>query len=165
MLNREPSVNVTWRGSWAGRREFRASTIVMSTSFNLSLPHILFFPFLWKYSSLTMLVSGAQQSDSVIHMYTNIYILFLYSPPLSVTKDIEYSSLYYTVGPCWLSILFIYFFLRKLYWDQYFSFKITVKMESLLECSNCDFFKYFIRKIFKHIIWKDFTLSVPVLIT
>lgn len=34
--------------------------------------------------------------------------------------------------------------------DQYFSFKIIIKVECLLEFSTFEFFKYFIRKIFKH---------------
>ena len=52
-------------------------------------------------------VSGVQQSDSVIHIYIYIYMysfsdLFHYR----LLKDIEYSSLCFTVGPCCLSILY-----------------------------------------------------------
>ena len=52
-----------------------------------------------------MLVSGVQQSDSVIHVHIFILfkILFLYR----LSQNIELSSLCYTVGPCWLSILYI----------------------------------------------------------
>ena len=46
-----------------------------------------------------VLVSGIQQSNSVIHTY----ICFHYD----LLQDIEYSSLYYTVGPCSLSVLYI----------------------------------------------------------
>ena len=58
-----------------------------------------------------MLVSGVQQSDSVIYMYFLDYlfsILGYYKPNIFVviTKDIEYSSLGYTVNLC-LSILCI----------------------------------------------------------
>ena len=50
-----------------------------------------------------MLVSGVQQSDSVIHLHVSILFQILF--PLRLLKDIEQSSLCYTVGPCWLSIL------------------------------------------------------------
>ena len=46
-----------------------------------------------------MLVSAVQQSDSVLHMYMFFSIMAI--------RDIEYSSLCYTVGPCCLSILYI----------------------------------------------------------
>ena len=45
-----------------------------------------------------VLVSGVKQSDSVIHLHLSI--LFQVVFPLDC-----YSSLCYTVGPCWLSIL------------------------------------------------------------
>ena len=47
-----------------------------------------------------MLVSGFQQSDSIIHIYILFQIHFHYR----LLQDIEYSSLCYTVGPCYLSI-------------------------------------------------------------
>ena len=50
-----------------------------------------------------VLVSGVQQSDSVIHIRipSLFQILFYYR----LLQDTEYSSLCYTVGPCCLSIL------------------------------------------------------------
>ena len=48
-----------------------------------------------------MLISAVQQRDSVIHLYVIFPILFHYG----LSQGIEYSSLCYTVGPCWLSIL------------------------------------------------------------
>ena len=50
-----------------------------------------------------VLVSDIQQSDSVIHIHVSILfqILFL----IRLLQNIEQSSLCYTVGPCWLSIL------------------------------------------------------------
>ena len=50
-----------------------------------------------------MLVSGVQQSDSVIHIHVSIVfqILFLFR----LLQNTEQSSLCYTVGPCLLSIL------------------------------------------------------------
>ena len=46
------------------------------------------------------LIYNAVQSDSVIHMYTFFYILFHYG----LSWEIEY-SLYYTIGPCCLTIV------------------------------------------------------------
>ena len=50
-----------------------------------------------------VLVSGVQQSDSVIHIHVSILFQVLF--PLRLLQNIELSSLCYTVGPCWLSIL------------------------------------------------------------
>ena len=60
----------------------------------------------------SMLVSGVQHSDSVIythtHTHTHTYIYFFQILfPYRLLQNIEYSSLCYTVGPCWLSILYI----------------------------------------------------------
>ena len=50
-----------------------------------------------------MFISGVQQSDSIIHIH--IFILFQILFPYRLLQYIEHSSLCYTVGPCWLSIL------------------------------------------------------------
>ena len=50
-----------------------------------------------------VLVSGVQQSDSVIHIHVSILFQILF--PFRLSQNIEQSSLCYTVGPCWLSIL------------------------------------------------------------
>ena len=50
-----------------------------------------------------VLVSGEQQSDSVIHIHVSIPFQILF--PLRLLHNIEQGSLCYTVGPCWLSIL------------------------------------------------------------
>ena len=50
-----------------------------------------------------MLVSGVQQSDLVLHTYISISYQILF--PYRLLQNIEYSSLCYTVGTCWLSIL------------------------------------------------------------
>ena len=52
-----------------------------------------------------MLVSGASHRDFT-YKYTHICIIFQILSPYSLLQNIEYSSLCYTVGPCWLSILF-----------------------------------------------------------
>ena len=55
-----------------------------------------------------VLVSGVQQSDSVTHIFTYICvdILFQILFPYKLLQNIEYSSLYNTVGLCWLPILY-----------------------------------------------------------
>ena len=52
-----------------------------------------------------LLVSGVQQSDSVLHTYMSI--LFQILCPYMLLQDTEHSSQCYRVGPCWLSILYI----------------------------------------------------------
>ena len=52
-----------------------------------------------------MLILGVQQSDLVINIHIFFsYIFFQYK----LLQDIEYISLWYTVGPFWLSILYIF---------------------------------------------------------
>ena len=48
-----------------------------------------------------VLLSGVQQSDSVIHVSIHFQIFF----QVRLLQNFEQSSPYYTVGPCWLSIL------------------------------------------------------------
>ena len=50
-----------------------------------------------------VIVSGVQQSDSVMHIHLSILFPILF--PFTLLHNIEQSSLCYTVGPCWLSIL------------------------------------------------------------
>ena len=47
-----------------------------------------------------VIVSGVQQSDSVVHIHVSVLFKILFPFRLS-----HKSSLCYTVGPCWLSIL------------------------------------------------------------
>ena len=66
-----------------------------------------FFNFLFyirvKLINNVVLVSGVQQSDSVIHIHVSLLFQILF--PIRLLQNIEQSSLCYTVGPCWLSIL------------------------------------------------------------
>ena len=50
-----------------------------------------------------VLVSGVQQSDSIIHIHVSILFQILF--PFRLLQNIKQSSLCYTVGPCWLTIL------------------------------------------------------------
>ena len=50
-----------------------------------------------------MIVSGVWQSDSDIRLHASILFQILF--PFRLVQNIEQSSLFYTVGPCWLSIL------------------------------------------------------------
>ena len=67
--------------------------------FNLDL-YIVFFKNLSIVGLQCVLVSGIQQSDSVTHTYMSIFQIL---SPYLLLQNIEYSSLCYTVGPCWLS--------------------------------------------------------------
>ena len=57
-----------------------------------------------------VLVSGVQQSDSVIHIHILFHVVFRYG----LSQDTEYSSLCYTGGPCFLSILYIIVLIKTL---------------------------------------------------
>ena len=60
--------------------------------------------FYWSIIDLQcVLTSAIQKSDSRIYICILFYILFHYG----LSQDVEYSSLCCTVGPCWLSILYI----------------------------------------------------------
>ena len=50
-----------------------------------------------------MWVSGAQQSDSFIHIHVSILFQILF--PFRLLHNVEQSSRCYIVGPCWLSTL------------------------------------------------------------
>ena len=52
-------------------------------------------------NSNDVFISTVQQTDSVIHIYTFYFIFF----SIILSQHIEHSSLCYTVGPCYLSIL------------------------------------------------------------
>ena len=86
-----------------------------------------------------VLVSGVQQSDSVIHIHVSILFQILF--PLRSLHNIEQSPLCYTVGPCWLSILNIavctcqsqspYFFLGCFYGGKSPFLKIYINLFNL----------------------------------
>ena len=68
--------------------------------FNLLL---LIFGLYWvELINSVLLVSGTQQSKSVIHIHVSILQLFFL---FRFLQSIEQSSLCYTIGPFWLSIL------------------------------------------------------------
>ena len=50
-----------------------------------------------------VLVSGVQQSDSVIHICVSIVFQILF--PFRLLQNIEQNSLCYAIGVCWLFIL------------------------------------------------------------
>ena len=50
-----------------------------------------------------VLVSDVHQSDAVIHIHVSILFQILF--PFKLLHNIEQSSLCYTAGSCWLSIL------------------------------------------------------------
>ena len=67
-------------------------------------PSLLFKKnFIEVYLIYDVLIPAVQQSDSVIH----VHILFHIRLQYGLSQDIENSSLYCTVGPCCLSVLYI----------------------------------------------------------
>ena len=49
-----------------------------------------------------VIVSGVWQRDSVVHIHVSVLFQILF--PFRFLQDIEPNSMFYTVGPCWLSI-------------------------------------------------------------
>ena len=73
-------------------------------------PSVFFFFYFLCYIGVELinyvvLVSGVQQSDSVTHMHVSILFQILF--PIRLLQNIEQSSLCYTVGPRWLSVVHI----------------------------------------------------------
>ena len=64
---------------------------------SLDKPSFLAFYFILE------LVTGVQQSNSVIHIHVSILFQILF--PIRLLQNIEQSSLCYTACPCWISIL------------------------------------------------------------
>ena len=72
--------------------------------------HLGHFQFLKNFIEVQLiynvLISTIQQSDSYIYIYIHtLFFIFLFHYGLS--QDVEYSSQCYTVGPCFLPILYI----------------------------------------------------------
>ena len=74
--------------------------------------NFIFYIGVWLINSV-LLVSGVQQSDSIIHVHVSILFQILF--PFRLLHNIEQSSLCYTVGPCWLSILNIAAYYHNFY--------------------------------------------------
>ena len=54
-----------------------------------------------------MLALGVQQSDTHTYTYIHTHSLFQILFPYQLLQNTEYGSICYTVGPCWLSILYV----------------------------------------------------------
>ena len=66
----------------------------------------IFLTFVLGYSQLTnnvVIVLGEQQRDSAVHIHVSI--LPQTPLPSRLPHSIEQSSMFYTIDPCWLSIL------------------------------------------------------------
>ena len=90
-----------------------------------------------------MLVSGVQQSDSVIYTYISI---FPDSFPLEFIKNIKYSYLCYTVDPWWSSILSVTVCICKSQIPNSFLFSTLSRLprwfngnKSACQCRICEF--------------------------
>ena len=66
-----------------------------------------FFLLLFKIEvHLVYSVVNVFRCTAVIQLYFYISILFQILFPCRLLQNIKYSSLYYTVGPCWLSVIY-----------------------------------------------------------
>lgn len=72
-------------------------------SFNSFFTFFLLKKILLKQFTYNLLLSVVQQRDSIIHIYILFNILFHYH----LSQDVEYISLCYTIGPCFLSIRYM----------------------------------------------------------
>ena len=92
---------------WLECRSLERCTIIMNAlsllEFSWSFFIIIFILYGSTVDSNFVLVSGIQQSDSVIHIHASILFQILF--PFRLLQNIEQSSLCYTVGLCWLSII------------------------------------------------------------
>ena len=50
-----------------------------------------------------VLVSGARQTNSVLHIFVSTAFQILF--PFRLLRNIKQSSLHWTAGPCWFSML------------------------------------------------------------
>ena len=88
-----------------------SSELLSHLCYNKTLDFLKDFNFILEYSWLTnntVTISCEQQRDSAIHIHVPI---LPQTPLLQAATNTEQSSLCFMVKPCWLSILFIYFFL------------------------------------------------------
>ena len=80
---------------------FNGCTVLVISGF------LLFKKFLFhigvQFTNNVVLVSGAQESDSVIHIHVSTLFQILF--PFRLLQNTEQTCLSYTVGTCWLSIL------------------------------------------------------------
>ena len=87
---------------WPGKEPNHTYTGIHSAPKHCSIQAgiSVFFFFLTEIQLIynAVLISGVQQSGSIIHIYILFQILF----PYRLLKDIEHNSLCYIVGPCWL---------------------------------------------------------------
>ena len=84
----------------------------------------------------TVIVSGKQPRDSAIHIHVSIPHPQT-APQSRLPHIIEQSSMYYTVGPYWLSILNVHWFKglnQKFYWRLKCHFKSNKTLFFLKNC-------------------------------
>ena len=78
-----------------------------------------------------LLVSGVQQSDSVIHIHVSILFQILF--PFRLLQSIEQSSLCYNSRSCWSSILNIAVCTCYIFREQKYRVRISVSVELAFE--------------------------------
>ena len=75
---------------------------IINTSYLDFLETVFFFWLKCNWLNTVVLIFAVQQCDCYMHIYIYIYIYsYSYSFPYGLSQDVEYSSLCYTVGPCW----------------------------------------------------------------
>ena len=96
------------------KTETKQKTVLTQAEMSYTNLTKMFFPFYFYFFNFlfyigvqlinnVVLSSGVQQSDSIICIHESILFQILF--PFRLLHNIEQSSLCYTVGPCWLSIL------------------------------------------------------------
>jgi len=93
-----PSMGFSRQEYWSG--------LPLPTPRHWGSPDNSYFKFFKFYIGVSLinnvvLVSGLQQSDSVIHTHVSIHFQILF--PYRLLQNIKQSSMCCTVGPCWLS--------------------------------------------------------------
>ena len=93
------------------QREFTGQRIVLFIFFYFKYVFKIFILY-WIIVDLQC-VSFKCTTKWFSYTYIHVSILFQILSPLKLLQNIEYSSLCYTVGPCWLSVLYIVVCTRK----------------------------------------------------
>ena len=102
-----------------------------------------FFFFFFKWSIVDLQCSVSFCCTAKWFSYTCTYSLFHILFHCGLLQDIEYSSLCYRVGPCWLYSLFLYCLIVDVQivpydmLDLFFSCQVTFSIELLATVESC----------------------------
>ena len=93
-----------------------------------------------------------KHSDSVTHIDTSILFQILF--PYELLENIEYSFLFCTVGPCWLSFLYV---VGSVYWSQISNLPLSHPFPVCFLCLWACF--YFVDKFIYTLFFKVLHIS------